>query len=40
MPKEIKWDKLSEYEKEDSTSGSHDLACSAGVCEVVDIAAS
>ena len=40
MPKEIDWDKLSEYEKEDSTSGSHDLACSAGVCEVVDIAAS
>ena len=40
MPKEIDWARLSDYEKEDSTSGSHDLACSAGVCEVVDIAAS
>ena len=33
----IDWDKLSEYELEDSTSGQHDLACSSGVCEVVDI---
>ena len=32
----IDWDALSEYEKEDNTSGSRELACTAGVCEVVD----
>ena len=34
---EIDWDALSEYEKEDNTSGSRELACTAGSCEVVDL---
>jgi len=33
----IDWQKLSEFEKEDNTSGSRELACTAGVCEVVDL---
>jgi len=37
MPKGIDWTALSEYEKEDTTSGSRELACTAGVCEIVDI---
>ena len=37
MPKDINWSMLSEYEKTDMTSGSQELACSAGVCEVVDL---
>ena len=37
MPKGIDWTALSEYEKEDTTTGSRELACTAGVCEVVDI---
>ncbi len=36
-PKLIDFQKLSEYEKEDHTNGNKELACSAGVCEVVDI---
>jgi ribonucleoside-diphosphate reductase alpha chain len=39
MPKNVDWNKLSEYEKEDYTAGSQELACSAGVCEVVDLVA-
>jgi len=39
MPKGIDWRALSEFEKEDTTSGSRELACTAGVCEVVDISA-
>jgi ribonucleoside-diphosphate reductase alpha chain len=38
MPKAIDWTKLREYEREDNTTGSQELACTAGVCEVVDIA--
>jgi len=34
---DIDWAALSEYEKEDNTSGSRELACTAGVCEVVDL---
>ena len=34
---EIDWAALSMYEKEDNTSGSRELACMAGVCEVVDL---
>ena len=34
---EIDWAALSEYEKEDNTSGSRELACTAGSCEVVDL---
>ncbi len=37
MPKSIDWDKLSDYEAEDNTTGSQTMACSAGVCEIVDI---
>lgn len=37
MPKNVDWDEVSFYEKEDSTTGTHDLACSAGVCEIVDL---
>ena len=36
-PKLIDFQKLSEYEKEDHTNGNKELACSAGVCEIVDI---
>ncbi len=39
MPKAIDWSKLQEFEKEDTTNGSKELACTAGVCEVVDIEA-
>lgn len=35
FPTEIDWERLSEFEKEDMTSNSKDLACSAGVCEIV-----
>ncbi len=37
MPKELRWEDLSHYEKEDNTSGLQTLACSADGCEVVDI---
>ena len=37
MPESIDWKLLQNYEKEDNTAGSKELACSAGVCEVVDI---
>lgn len=33
--KEINWAKFEEYEKEDATTNSHDLACSAGICEIL-----
>ena len=39
MPKSIDWTWLQDYEKEDTTSGGRELACTAGVCEVVDIEA-
>ena len=39
MPKSVNWLMLQEFEKEDTTSGGRELACTAGVCEVVDIAA-
>ena len=35
----IDWEKLTEFEKEDNTTGSRELACTAGVCEVVDLTA-
>ena len=37
MPTTIDWQKLQDYEKEDNTKGSQELACTAGVCELVDI---
>ena len=38
MPKKaIDWSLLTEFEKEDTTKGSQELACTAGVCELVDL---
>lgn len=34
MPKNIDWADLSKYEKKDSTTGSQELACVAGGCEI------
>ena len=39
MPISIDWSALQEFEKEDTTSGGRELACTAGVCEVVDLTA-
>ncbi|QWT29912.1 ribonucleotide reductase [Streptomyces phage TunaTartare] len=36
MPKDVDWDMLSSYELEDGTTGTQELACTAGACEVVD----
>jgi ribonucleoside-triphosphate reductase len=37
MPNEIDWMKLAEYEISDMTTGSQELSCVAGECEIVDI---
>ena len=37
QPKQINWKELMNYEKEDHTKSSQTLACTAGVCEVVDV---
>lgn len=37
MPKTISWEDLVLFEKEDTTTGTQELACVAGVCEIVDI---
>lgn len=37
MPKEIRWEDLSFYELEDTTTGMQSLACAADGCEVVDL---
>ena len=34
MPKNVDWSKLAEYEKQDTTTGSQELACVAGGCEI------
>lgn len=34
MPESIDWSKLSDYEKEDMTTGSQEYACAAGFCEI------
>jgi len=39
MPNKVDWSKLQDFEKEDTTSGGRELACTAGVCEVVDLTA-
>ncbi len=36
MP-DIDWNNLTSYEKDDTTAGAKELACTAGACEVVDI---
>jgi ribonucleoside-diphosphate reductase alpha chain len=40
MPKSVAWDILSAYETEDMTTGSQQLACVSGECELVDLVAS
>ena len=35
-PSNIQWEMLSLYEKEDGTTGTQELSCVAGVCEIVD----
>ena len=37
MPGKIDWNKLSEFEKEDTTKSSQTFACTGEVCEIVDI---
>ena len=37
MPRQINWADLSFYEYEDNTTGSQELACISGVCDVVEI---
>jgi ribonucleoside-diphosphate reductase alpha chain len=37
MPTEVDWSTLSKYETEDKTSGSQELSCVAGNCEIVDL---
>ena len=39
MPPVIDWTELQMYEQGDTTSGSQELACTGGVCEIVDIGA-
>ncbi len=36
-PKNIDWEKMNAFESEDNTKASQELACTAGVCEIVDI---
>jgi len=35
MPKNVDWSGLEQYEKEDNTIGSQELACTGGACEIV-----
>ena len=37
MPKSIDWTWLQDYEKEDTTTGGRELACTADACEIVDL---
>lgn len=37
MPKSIRWEMFGLYETQDTTTGSQNLACTAGVCDVVDL---
>ena len=37
MPTDMPWQSLPLYELEDTTSGSQELACTAGSCDVVDL---
>ena len=40
VPSTLDWSKFSDFEKEDNTTGSRELACTADACEVVDLGAS
>jgi ribonucleoside-diphosphate reductase alpha chain len=35
MPKDINWNDLVYFEQEDNTTGSQELACTGGACEIV-----
>ena len=35
MPQNVNWEELSQFEKEDNTTGSQELACVGGACEIV-----
>jgi ribonucleoside-triphosphate reductase len=35
MPQNVDWEELSQFEKEDNTTGSQELACVGGACEIV-----
>lgn len=37
MPASVDWRELSRFEHEDNTTGSQELACSSGLCEIVDV---
>ena len=37
MPKDTDWSVLKEYEEKDMTTGSQELSCTGGVCELVDL---
>lgn len=37
FPKKINWEYLRQYETKDSTTGTQELACVSGACEIVDI---
>jgi len=37
MPKNTDWSRLKEYEEKDMTTGSQELSCTGGVCELVDL---
>lgn len=37
MPDRIDWSTLAAYETEDSTTGSQELACTSGVCSIIEI---
>ena len=37
MPKGTDWEGLASYEEDDNTTGGQTLACTGGVCEVVDL---
>jgi len=35
MPQNVDWENLSQFEQEDNTTGSQELACAGGACEIV-----
>ena len=37
IPKDVNWDELVDYEDDDNTLGSQELACTGGACEIVDL---
>ena len=37
LPSDVDWSDLSNYEKEDNTTGTQTFSCTAGACEIVDL---